>query len=179
LIKLWNRFWEQGHQVIGVECADQAINDFFTANKIPFVCSSLCDTNGGQVFETVDRNLKVIQTNFLTLDSVSLNASIDAVWDRGSFGTITYEEQVLYARTMKKLLAPDFRYLLLVLEFDDRMFKGPPFSVTEKRVHQMFGDFCKIEKQESSLPEHLNLYQKHMRQELEVRETVYLLTDKR
>lgn len=129
------------------------------------------------------------------LDSSTLNGTIDLVWDRGSFGTITYEEQVLYARTMKRLLAQDFRYLLLVLEFDENLFKGPPFNTSEKRVRQMFGqfghsseelfnfnhlcfsgEFCQIEKLERSQPEHVGLYQKHMGQPLEVEEVVYLLT---
>ena len=40
------------------------------------------------------------------------------------------------------------------------------------------GDYCLIERLESSLPEHLQLYQNHMKQKLDVRETVYFLTDK-
>jgi hypothetical protein len=64
---------------------------------------------------------------------------VEAVWDRGSFGTITYSEQVLYAQTIKRLLAPDFRYLLLVLEFDENIFKGPPFSVSKDRIHELMG----------------------------------------
>ncbi len=64
---------------------------------------------------------------------------MEAVWDRGSFGTITYSEQVLYAQTMQRLLAPHFRYLLLVLEFDENIFKGPPFSVSEDRIRELMG----------------------------------------
>ncbi len=40
------------------------------------------------------------------------------------------------------------------------------------------GNFCNIRKIESSLPDHLQLYQKHMGEPLEVRESVYLLTRK-
>jgi len=114
----------------------------------------------------------------LNISSNELNKSIEAVWDRGSFGTITYDEQLLYANTMRRLLAPNFRYLLLVLEFDDNIFKGPPFSVTEQRVRDLYGQFCNVKRLESSVPQHLQLYQKHMKEQIPVLETVYLLTDK-
>ncbi|XP_054167347.1 thiopurine S-methyltransferase-like [Oppia nitens] len=171
-------YWETGHKVIGVECADEAIDDFFSVNKISHKSYLSSELEKCKIFETNDKNLKILQTNFLTLDSPQLKHTIDAVWDRGSFGTITYEEQVLYANTMRHLLAPDFHYLLLVLEFDDNLFKGPPFSISEERVNHLYGSFCNIDKLESTVPQHVQLYQNHMKQSIQVQETVYLLTKK-
>jgi hypothetical protein len=46
-----NRFWEEGHNVIGVECADEAINDFFSLNKIPFKSFKSFDSIDGNIFQ--------------------------------------------------------------------------------------------------------------------------------
>lgn len=72
-------------------------------------------------------------------NSPLINNTIECVWDRGAFGTITEEEQKLYIQTMKRLLAPNFRYLLLVTEFDDKLWTGVPFSQPEEKVRQYFG----------------------------------------
>ena len=129
---------------------------------------------------TTDNRLRICQSNFLTLDSPNvLNGTIDCVWDRGAFGTITDEEQILYIQTIRRLLGNNFRYLLLVLEFDQSKSKDPvPLSQPEEKVRKMFGDFCNIQKIESKVPNHVSLYQKHMGSQLEVKETVYFMTPK-
>ena len=45
------RFWEQGHQVVGVECAQQAIDDFAKFNNIKFNTDKLPDVSDAKVFE--------------------------------------------------------------------------------------------------------------------------------
>lgn len=108
-----------------------------------------------------------------------INGRIDSVWDRGAFGTITEEEQKLYINTMKRLLANDFRYLLLVVEYDQSKWDGVPFSQPEEKVRSYY-NWCSIEKLRTWTPEHKKLYQSHMKnQVLEVQETTYLLTPKK
>ena len=105
-----------------------------------------------------------------------INGRIDSVWDRGAFGTITEEEQELYIATMKRLLATDFRYLLLVVEYDQSKWDGVPFSQPEEKVRRYY-NWANVEKLRTWTPEHKKLYQSHMKnQVLEVKETTYLLT---
>lgn len=175
--------YQNGHIVTGVECAPQAIDDFFTLNNLPHQVREINGTRKGakvNLHSTLDERLRVCQSNFLTLDSPeTLNATIDCVWDRGAFGTITDEEQELYIKTIRRLLSDNFRYLLLVLEFDAEKSSDPvPLPQPEEKVRRMFGEFCNIEKLESKIPNHVSLYQKHMGAPLEVRETVYLMTPK-
>ena len=48
---------------------------------------------------------------------------------------------------MKKLLIwSDFRYLLLAYEYDEESVQGPPYSVTEQQIRQLFDDFASISK---------------------------------
>ena len=173
----------EGHRVLGVECADEAIHDFFSLNAIRCDTSLIPATKKqtlAKLHSSPDQNLRIVQNNFLTLDSGLLNGTIDCVWDRGAFGTITEIEQTLYIQTIRRLLAPDFRYLLLVLEFDASKSKDPvPMPQPEDKVRRFFGDFCHIEKVECNVPTHVSLYQKHMGQVMEVKECVYFMTPKR
>lgn len=175
--------YEEGHKVLGVECADEAIHDFFSINNIPRDVTTVTATKSGknaQLHSSPDGQLKVIQNNFLTLDSEMFNGTIDCVWDRGAFGTITEEEQSMYIDTIRRLLGPNFRYLLLVLEFDQSQSKDPvPMPQPEEKVRHFFGSFCEIERLESKIPNHVSLYQKHMGNPMEIKEVVYFMTPKK
>lgn len=73
-----------------------------------------------------------------------MNGKVECVWDRGAFGTITEDEQKLYIKTIRRLLAPNFRYLLLVLEFDNSQWDGVPFSQPEEKVRRFYGKILLI-----------------------------------
>ena len=63
--------YEEGHKVLGVEIADEAIGDFFSGNAISHTVSVVKATKKGSsanLFTTNDKNLNIIQNNFLTLD---------------------------------------------------------------------------------------------------------------
>ena len=85
----------------------------------------------------------------------------------------------MYIQTIKRTLAPDFRYLLLVTEFDQSKFDGVPFSQPEEKVRRYYEEFCEVEKIFSWIPQHLGLYQKHMKADVEVRETTYFMKPKK
>lgn len=115
---------------------------------------------------------------FYFITSEMINGRVDSVWDRGAFGTITEIEQELYINTMKKLLASDFRYLLLVTEYDQAKWQGVPFSQPEEKVRKYY-NWAEIERLFSWTPDHVKLYQKHMNNPMEVKETTYLMTPKK
>ncbi|RWS12839.1 putative thiopurine S-methyltransferase-like protein [Dinothrombium tinctorium] len=91
--------------------------------------------------ENLRSAIKYYQWQFFNFESVNplINGTIDCVWDRGAFGTITEVEQHYLINTMKKLLVPNFRYLLLVTEFDDSQFNRVPYSQPEEKVRNYFG----------------------------------------
>lgn len=61
-------FYREGHTVYGVECADEAISDFFTGNGITYATSRLPGAENGKLHSTSDGRLNIVQHNFLTLD---------------------------------------------------------------------------------------------------------------
>jgi hypothetical protein len=122
-------------------------------------------------------NLKRILARHFRSESCSkeVDGQIDCVWDRGAFGTITEDEQDLYISTMRRLLSPDFRYLLLVTEYDMTKFRGVPFSQPEDKVRHFYS-WGQIQKVRSWIPDHLKLYQNHMKAPLQVKETTYFVS---
>lgn len=172
-------YYRDGHTVFGVECSKDGIMDFFNEQDLEY--EEVQMTNGKDYYYTTkDRRLTIFNTNFYTLDDEMIVGRVDSVWDRGAFGTITEAEQEMYIATMRKLLAPDFRYLLLVTEYDQSKWNGVPFSQPEDKVRNYY-NWANIEKLMSWTPEHLKLYQKHMNNNeiLEVKETTYLMTPKK
>lgn len=59
-------FWEQGHNVFGVDCAPEAIKDFYAEQKIEYDSKEL--GKGTTLFSSKDGRLNLINTNFYTLD---------------------------------------------------------------------------------------------------------------
>ncbi|RWS25518.1 putative thiopurine S-methyltransferase-like protein [Leptotrombidium deliense] len=80
-----NYFWKSGQEVFGVDCAPEAIKDFFEESNIPVPTAKPMDMDGKfMMYSTNDRKLNIINGNFFTLDDPALNGTIDCVWDRGA-----------------------------------------------------------------------------------------------
>ena len=67
-----------------------------------------------------------------------INGKIDSVFDRCGFVAIEGVEQEMYIRTIRKLLADNFRYLLLVVVYDQSKRNIPPFSQPEEKVRKFY-----------------------------------------
>lgn len=127
---LWLR--EQGHAVLGIELSEMALEQFFTDNQITakryesgqFIC-----------FET--DQLRLLAGDFFNLTAEDI-APIEAVYDRASLIALPVEMRAAYAQHMAKLLPTGAHILLISLEYDDGMLKGPPFCVREDEVQQLF-----------------------------------------
>lgn len=65
-------------------------------------------------------------------------AGFDAIWDRGSFQAINPHQRKDYALFIQRSLLAQGDYLLSVSEYDDPRMPGPPFSVKEGVIQQIF-----------------------------------------
>lgn len=109
-----------------------------------------------------------------------VNGKINVVWDRGALTVVDGVDQELYINKMRQLLADDFRYLLLVVEYDQSQWKSVPYSKSEELVRRLYGWANDVKKLRTWLPDHKRLYHEHMKNPLmEVKETAYLITGKR
>ena len=141
----------RGHPVLGVELSRIAVQRVFDEAKMePRV--HRCDA-----FEIFGfGELEVWRGDFFDLvPRHTLRPR--AFYDRASLVALSPDVRGRYATHLRSLLAPNARGLLVSLEYDAGSMQGPPFSVGEDEVRDLFGGSFDIElaAREDPLPEAL------------------------
>ena len=131
---------ESGHEVIGVEMSEIAIESFFREGDDTFEReSSSCGTSFrsgritihcGDVFDLAAAEL----------------SGVHSVFDRAALVALPWETRAAYARHLLGLLPPGGCIFLITLEYDQDLVAGPPFSVLEDHVWELFDTGCSIER---------------------------------
>jgi thiopurine S-methyltransferase len=168
--------YDCGHHVVGIEFAEEAILQFFTEQSMDYTSSPFGEN--GTLYQNSDKRLTLIRHNFFTLNDPSLNGTFDYVWDRASLIAVKPEHRVLYSETIKRMVRPQFRYMIQVLEYDQDKVMGPPFSITLQDMDQLYGDFASISNLVSSSEDIREKYIPDKFNGIQVKEMLYLLTPK-
>ena len=131
-----------GHQVVGVELAQLAIEEYFAEQ-------------GELEKESVDRFVRyrsaqteVYQGDFFDL-TTSLLEGVDAVFDRAALIALPPDMRFRYADHMLRIIPDGCRVLLITLEYDQAVVAGPPHAVLSEEVQQLFEHRCEIERMAS------------------------------
>lgn len=66
---------------------------------------------------------------------------VDIIYDRASLVALPSEMRVQYAERLKQLLKPGGKILLVTLDYIQSEMSGPPFSVPEQEIEQLFSAF--------------------------------------
>lgn len=140
---VWLR--DQGLNVRGVELYEKAAEAFFRENSFT------------DVIREVEENFLHLSISGLTIscgDFLEFNQKekFDFVYDRASLVALPEEMRKLYADVIRGSLKPNGMYLLIVYEYNQSDFEGPPFSVSEKEVTQLYGRDFEIELLEEQQP---------------------------
>lgn len=122
---------KQGHGVVGVELAKQAIDEFITENKI----HGKWEDNR---FQTNVSRLSIYHQDFFHHDS-----KYEAIYDRACLVALGPELRARMAQKYTDLLIPNGKILLVTLVHDSQ--EGPPYSISDQEVQKLFGDNFKIE----------------------------------
>jgi thiopurine S-methyltransferase len=127
---LW--FRRQGHGVLGVELSPVAAAAFFTENNIDVTRSQRgafeCWSGDG---------IEILCGDFFDLDPAFLDG-VTAVYDRASLVALPVALRRRYARHIADLIVPGSRLLLVTFEYAQHEMDGPPFSVREDEVHELY-----------------------------------------
>jgi len=132
-----------GHNVVGCEGVEQACTEFFSENNIEFTRTPL-EGIDGSLFSSSDGRLRLFQCDFLALTPEVVGTKIDAVWDIQSLVSINPRDRKQYVRTLRSLLADDFRYLLVTIEYEPFAHLGRPHSISYNAVKELFGSFSNV-----------------------------------
>lgn len=121
-----------GHEVVGVELAEQAVREFFEQHaRAPTV-----DARGPFAAYTAGQVTLLAGDFFLT--TPELLGPVDALYDRAALIALPPELRSRYVQHVRAILPPAAPALVITLEYDQRLMKGPPFAVLEPELRALF-----------------------------------------
>ncbi len=133
---LWLR--AQGYEVVGVELSPLAVRAFFDENGLAFTVRQQ------GYFEVYEGNgIRLFCGDFFRLSKSELG-DLHAVYDRASLVALPPEMRVAYAAHMATLLPPGARTLLVTFDYPQHEMAGPPFSVRQEEVRQLYAGTCDV-----------------------------------
>lgn len=117
--KAFDLVWleEHGHEVVGVEFVAQAIDEFRAEHPSSAV--------------------KMVQGDMLAMTPDDLG-TFDAIYDRAALIALEPSTRARYIEVCKNLLKPGAPTLLIAFGYDQSKSPGPPFSIDEKTVRELF-----------------------------------------
>jgi len=137
---------QNGYQVLGIECSEIAIKDFFQEHKLEY------RVEPGQPFtryvseeKTGQSRIEILHGDFFDLAPVDLEGITD-IYDRASMIALPETMRLDYFKKMLELQAEGMRTLLITLTYPQQEMDGPPFSVTENELNELYGEEFKIDK---------------------------------
>ncbi len=131
-------FSAQQYSVLGIECSEQAIVDFFGEKSFSITKKS----DDFKVFST--ENIKILQGDFFALKESDLK-SVSAVYDRASIVAMPEESRQKYVNLLSSILPANVEILLITLEYNQSLMAGPPFSVSQDEVFNLYKSSFNVE----------------------------------
>jgi len=135
---------QAGYKVFGVECSESAVKAFFEENALNYK-SAVKDNHAFYQSNDLTAPVEIFQGDFFTLQKEDL-ADITDVFDRASLVALPTDMRQQYATKMAELLQANTRSLLVTLTYDQAEMNGPPFSVSEENVTELFSEYFTVQK---------------------------------
>lgn len=129
----------KGYQVVGAELSETAVADFFSeAGLTPEIIEK-----GGCKLYSHD-NIAIFVGDIFELNSTVIG-KIDSVYDRAALVAMPDGMRAKYKAKVVSL-SKDAPQLLICFVYDQNVMNGPPFSVNEKTVRELYqSDFSLIQ----------------------------------
>jgi thiopurine S-methyltransferase len=131
-------FWllGQGFAVTGVEISSIAVEAFFAENRLDPVI-----TRESRCTRWQADTLEILCGDFFALERGDIRA-VDGFYDRAALIALPPGMRPRYVQHLSALLDRHARGLLLTVEYRQSEMEGPPFSVGDPEVLQLFSDVC-------------------------------------
>ncbi len=127
---LWLR--AQGHTVMGVELAQQAVEEFFHEHDLLAEVETRADF---QIYRS--EGLELWCGDFFALQATDL-LGCAAFYDRAALIALPEALRGRYLAHLQAILPASCQGLLISLEYDQAQMDGPPFAVAEAEIRQGF-----------------------------------------
>jgi len=132
----------QGHQVLGVELAEKAVEEFFSDHQLQ---PQISEKGAFKIYRSDAIELWCGDFFALTAEDV---AGCTALYDRAALIALPDAMRQRYAAHLQQLLAPEMKGLVITLDYDQTQIPGPPFAVNDDEVQRLLGQGWQLEKLE-------------------------------
>ena len=122
----------QDYRVLGVELSSIAVEDFFAEQGKEV---SVTQRDRFQSYRNDD--IEILCGDYFDLNAEMFN-EVRAVFDRAALIAMPPEMRPAYAENIAELVTPGTRILLVTMEYPDNQMQGPPFSVPEENVRELY-----------------------------------------
>jgi len=123
----------QGHEVVGIELSPIAAEAVFTESGRPF---TIRHQDGLAIYESP--GLTILCGDIFTVQRAHVGDP-DRVWDRAAMVALPPEVRSDYVAKIRALAGPG-RLLLNAFEYDQSLRDGPPYSVPQSQVREVYPD---------------------------------------
>lgn len=129
----------QGHQVLGVELSDRAVEGFFGEHRLE---PQISEEGAFKVYRSDAIELWCGDFFALTAEDV---ADCTALYDRAALIALPAPMRERYAAHLQQILAPGVQGLLITLDYPQAQMPGPPFAVDDQEVQRLFSQGWQVQ----------------------------------
>lgn len=141
---------QNGYQVLGIECSEIAVKQFFESQQLEY--RVIDASNTGRPFTRYiseacsgQATIEILLGDFFDLIPSDI-AGITDIYDRASMIALPEAMRLDYFQKMLELQTQGLRTLLITLTYPQQEMDGPPFSVSEEDLNELYGEQFKIDK---------------------------------
>lgn len=128
---------KRGHDVVGVELSEIAVEGFFTDNYLEFER----EVDGPlSRYAATGHSVTIFCGDYFDFQA----PPFDALYDRGALVALTEELRPRYVAHTDRLLKPGATRLVITLEYDQKIVSGPPFSVMPDELTGYWDDLQRV-----------------------------------
>ncbi|MHB2061570.1 thiopurine S-methyltransferase [Pseudomonas monsensis] len=129
----------RGHQVLGIELSEKAIEDFFNEHQIQPQISEK------GVFKAYRSDaIELWCGDFFALTASDV-ADCVAFYDRAALIALPAPMRERYAAHLQQILPQGVQGVLITLDYDQAQIPGPPFAVGDDEVKRLLGDLWQVQ----------------------------------
>lgn len=128
----------RGHRVIGVEISQLAVAQFFSEQALQVQRSQF-----GRFERWEADEITILAGDYFDLRAEHL-AECAGVFDRASLIALPPDMRQRYARHLVEVVPDAAVTLLVTMEYPQQEMKGPPFSVSESEVHDLYDAYYNV-----------------------------------
>lgn len=130
---------QRGYRVRGIELSPLAVETFFTENGLQPKREPM-----GNFERWSAGPYELFCGDIFDLEQLD-NDAVDAVYDRASLVALNPLQRRHYAELLKRVLPVACPMLLVAMDYPQHEMTGPPFSVDQLEVRQLYGAAYQVE----------------------------------